>query len=123
MSDDLPPKSAGVRPLTANERGVLDALLGHEFPGVNELRVQARQASASPGCTCGCGTIALHVRDDSPRSSASHLVPVEGKVVGADGEQIGGVILFVTDGRLSSLEVYDFVDERLPMPSLDRVRW
>jgi hypothetical protein len=48
---------------------------------------------------------------------------VEGKVVGADGEQIGGLILFVTDGRLSSLEVYDFVDERLPMPSPDRVRW
>ena len=107
----------------ANEREVLDALLSHVFLGVDELRAQARQASASPGCTCGCGTIDLHVPDDSPRSSASSPVPVEGTVVGADGEPIGGLLLFVEDGRLSSLEVYSLVDDPLPMPLRERVRW
>jgi hypothetical protein len=122
MCGDLQPKGAGVRPLTGNERALLDALLRHEFPGVNELRVQARQTSASPGCTCGCGTLDLHVPDTAPRSSASSPVPVEGTVVGADGEPIGGLLLFVEDGRLSSLEVYSLVDDPLPMPLRERVR-
>jgi len=123
MSGDPSPKEAGVRPLASNERELLDALLRREFPGVGELRLQARQTSASPGCTCGCGTIALHVPDDSPRSSASHLVPVEGTVVTAEGEPIGGLLLFVDDGRLSSLEVYAYGDDPLPMPRPEQVRW
>ncbi len=88
-----------------------------------KLRVQARQVSASPGCTCGCGTLDLHVPDTVPRSAASGPVPVEGTVVGADGEPIGGLLLFVEDGRLSSLEVYSLVDYPLPMPLPERVRW
>lgn len=85
--------------------------------------MQARQVSASPGCTCGCGTIDLHVPDDGPPSSASSPVPVEGTVVGAGGEPIGGLLLFVDDGRLSSLEVYSLVDDPLPMPLPERVQW
>ena len=118
-----PHRAFGVRPLTSRELELLDALLRHEFPGVHELRVQARRTSASPGCTCGCGTLALHVPDTAPRSSASNPVPVEGTVVDAAGEPIGGLLLFLDDGRLSGLEVYSLVDDPLPLPSSDRVRW
>jgi hypothetical protein len=113
----------GVRPLTSNEVTLLDALLRHEFSGVDELRVQAGQVRASPGCTCGCGTLNLHVPDTAPRSGAGNPVPVEGTVVDADGEPIGGLLLFVDDGRLSGLEVYSLVDDPLPMPLPERVRW
>jgi hypothetical protein len=118
-----PQGAFGVRPLTGSELALLTAFLRHEFPGVDELRVQARQTSASPGCACGCGTLDLHVPDTVPRSSASSPVPVEGTIVGTNGESIGGLLLFVHDGRLSSLEVYSLVDDPLPMPLPAHVRW
>jgi hypothetical protein len=96
------------RPLTTSERALLDELLDSEFEGVEELRVQARSVSASTGCECGCVTVDLHVPDDLPTSSAESPAPVEGTVVDADGEPIGGVLLFVEQGRLAGLEVYSF---------------
>jgi hypothetical protein len=73
---------------------------------VEELREQARHATASTGCECGCVTIDLHVPEDLPGSPAGTEAPVEGTVVDARGEPIGGVLLFVENGRLSALEVY-----------------
>ena len=112
----------GARGLTAVERTLLDAFLAHDFPGVEELRAQARQATASQGCACGCGTVDLQVSDDLPRSVAESPVPVEGTVVGAGGEPTGGLLLFVEEGRLAGLEVYSF-DGPLPLPRVEQVRW
>jgi hypothetical protein len=40
------------------------------------------------------------------------------------GEGIGGVLLFVNDGYLSTLEVYDYRGGPiLPFPSVDRLRF
>ena len=103
----------GRRPLTTTERALLDALLEHEFEGVAELRDQAGSATASTGCECGCVTVDLHVPPGLPVSSAAGPAPVEGTVVDAEGEPIGGVLLFVEHGRLAGLEVYSF-DEPLP---------
>ena len=122
MRAESEPNEMDVRPLTRSERALLDAFLGNEFEGVAELRVQASQVSASPGCTCGCGTIDLHVPDAVPTSSASSPVPVEGTVVGGDGEPIGGLLLFIDGGHLSGLEVYSY-DEPLPLPRPEQVRW
>ncbi len=44
-------------------------------------------------------------------------------MIGMKGESIGGLLLFVDDGRLSSLEVHSLVDDPLPMPLPERVRW
>jgi hypothetical protein len=115
--------SADQRPLSRVERELLDALLAHDFAGVEELREQARSVLASRGCECGCGTIDLSPRDrNAPRSSASSPVVVEGRVVDVDGQAIGGLLLFLREGLLSSLEVYSY-DEPLPMPNLDQVVW
>ena len=104
--------SAARRPLTTTERALLDVLLDDEFAGAAELRVQARRATASTGCECGCVTIDLHVPDDVPVSAAG-TAPVEGTVVDADGEPIGAVLLYVEQGRLAGLEVHS-LDEPLP---------
>ena len=114
--------SAARRPLTTTERALLDALLDHEFDGVEELRAQARRATASTGCECGCVTIDLHVPEDVPVSSATGPAPVEGTVVDAAGEPIGGVLLFVRHGRISGLEVHS-LDEPLPVPAPERISW
>jgi hypothetical protein len=110
-------------PLTTDERRVLDELLAHDFPGVNALRVQAAAVYARKGCDCGCGTIDLiPMGTDLPRSDARSPVPAEGTVLDADGAAVGGLLLFVTDGLLASLEVYAY-DKPLPFPTIDRVLW
>ena len=111
------------RPLTGDERRLLDALLAHDFPGVAELRVQARDVTASRGCDCGCGTIELHVPPGAPSSSAANPAPVEGDVRDVRGGTVGGLLLFVSDGRLGALEVYSLLDDPLPLPALEQVSW
>jgi hypothetical protein len=111
------------RALTENERALLDALLSNDFPGVEPLRVQAHDVLAAPGCRCGCGTIDLCPQGTSPPgSAAASPVPAEGRVLGADGVDAGGLLLFLSDGRLASLEVYSY-DDPLPLPRPDRVIW
>jgi hypothetical protein len=109
--------------LTAEERCLLDGLLAYDFPGIQELRVQARERRARKGCTCGCGTIDLIVQDlGLPPSAAVSPVPVEGRVRGVDGEDVGGVLLFLSKGLLASFEVYSY-GEPLALPRSDQVTW
>jgi hypothetical protein len=115
--------STDQRRLSQGERALLDDLLAHDFAGVEPLREQARNVVASTGCGCGCGTINLAPQDqDAPHSTSSSPAEVEGRVLGADGDDIGGLLLFLKDGLLSSLEVYSY-DEPLPLPEPRRVIW
>jgi hypothetical protein len=109
--------------MSEDERALLTALLAHDFPGVEELREQALHVTAKKGCECGCGTIEF-VADGTPvpRSVATNPVPVDGLVATADGDEAGGLILFVTDGMLKSLEIYSHT-EPLPLPGLEQVTW
>ena len=45
-------------------------------------------------------------------------------VVDANGEPIGGIIVFVEDGRLSALEIYDWAGPGgiSPLPQSDRLQ-
>jgi hypothetical protein len=56
------------------------------------------------------------------RSTARSPVEVEGRVLDADAEDIGGLLLFLEEGLLSSLEVYSHFDP-LPLPELSQVIW
>jgi len=91
------------RPLTDEERALLDWLLGHGFPGANELRSQIERLTVAGKCTCGCPTI-YFAFDEEPvqrkgeRVISDHLAEVDGLPV--------GVMVFETNGVLSSLEVY-----------------
>ncbi|MFQ1003561.1 hypothetical protein [Modestobacter sp. SSW1-42] len=110
------------RPLTTTERALLDALLAHDFTGADLLRAQLDEATATPGCTCGCGTIDLHVPATAPSAGVAGPAPVEGTVTGPDGRPTGGVLLFVEDGRLARLDVTSYGDP-LPVPDPARVTW
>ena len=84
-------------------------LLAHEFRGVAPLRVQARTVLAAKGCECGCGTLDLVPQGtDLPRSDADSPVPVEGSVFNLDGEEIGGLLLFIRDGLLATFEIFSY---------------
>ena len=112
------------RPLTQNERALVNGLLSQSFEGVEALREQAKNlmADAIPGCTCGCGTINLLPNREAPRSRATSPVASAGVVRDEAGAEVGGLLLFLEDGRLASLEVYSF-DEPLPLPPVERVTW
>lgn len=88
------------RALTINEQQALAAMLAIDFPGAKELRAQAPTARVVRQCDCGCATIDLIVDPKLPVAPISTLVPVEAPT------KDGGLLLFVTDGRLSGLEIY-----------------
>ncbi|RJQ68062.1 hypothetical protein D5S17_32685 [Pseudonocardiaceae bacterium YIM PH 21723] len=94
------------RSLTPAERAALDTLLALDFPGVAELRVQAGTARVTGGCGCGCPSVDLRVDTATPPAAVTSSMPVEASV----GEQTGGMLLFVTEGRLSYLEYYPLDD-------------
>jgi hypothetical protein len=110
-------------PLVRAEVELLEGFLSHDFPGVEALRAQTRGLLAKRGCTCGCGTIDLIPQgEDLPRSTAADLVEVSGHVLDADGEPIGGVVLWLAGGLLNSLEVY-WYDRPIDLPAVRSVQW
>jgi hypothetical protein len=96
------------RTLTRDERRVLDLLLSQEFPGAAQLREQARLASVVGRCSCGCASIVLSVDHEACAPAIGSGSPVwsEAAVVGEDGMDVGGVILFLKEGYLEYLEIY-----------------
>jgi hypothetical protein len=92
------------RELRPDERAALDALLSIDFPGVAQLRIQARDARAGISCTCGCPTITLVSTASAPIAPVKQSVPVEGYYETATGEVDALLLLLVTDGRLAELE-------------------
>lgn len=78
---------------------------------------------AKKGCNCGCVTIDLiPAGTDITASTAENPAPIEGVVVDPDRTAVGGILLFLKDGVLASLEVFSY-DRPLPMPTMDSVRW
>jgi hypothetical protein len=94
------------RPLAADERAILDHLLSLEFEGVEQLRRQAAEATVVGRCDCGCPTIEIETTASALAVPLEgRLAPIEGRVLPIADEPSGDVILFVDDGRLSSLEL------------------
>ncbi len=75
-------------------------MLAIDFPGAKELRTQASTARVVGQCGCGCPIIHLIVDLTLPAAPINTLVPVEAPT------KDGGLLLFVTEGRLSGLEIY-----------------
>lgn len=94
------------RPLTDREREILDLLLPVDFPGVVELRDQAKSVSAEREGMI----IDLLVSAEGPRATVVNRTPVQA-VVDGDGYD-GGLLLFVDYGRLSALEYWWVTEER-----------
>jgi hypothetical protein len=113
------------RPLSDAEKCIIDFLLSQEFPGADELRSQVDQTLAIGKCDCGCPTINLKVAESAPRSlpqSGRGPLPYEGSVAPGGDDPVGGIILFSSDGYLSSLEFYGFEDSPPhDWPNLDQI--
>lgn len=111
------------RPLEAEERAVLLAVLRHaEFEGRDALLAQVKASSVVGYCECGCASVSLAVDPSAPPAhAASSPLPNEAEVLGPDEGCVGGVLIFLTHGYLSYLEVYDHGERISPFPPLERL--
>ncbi len=106
------------RPLNDDERAVLSLLLQPEFSGVAELRRQVAALRVVWQCDCGCPTVNFQVAGDAPLAGFSELSPVELRVSPEGGKPTGDILLFLKNGRLSSMEYVYYTDrppDRWPM--------
>jgi hypothetical protein len=106
------------RPLTERENDILDFLLSADFPGVEKLRKQAETILVTGRCDCGCATVYLTVDESLPTADEVEkyaAVDAAGRP-GADDAPPPELILFVRDGRLSSVEIvwYDSPIPKFP---------
>jgi hypothetical protein len=110
--------------LLAEERAALLALLDFaDFAGRDALREQASVVRAVGECPCGCATVGLVVDPACPSAGRTYRpIPNEADVLDADGENVGGVIVFADDGYLSGLEIFSYEDPINPFPPLDELR-
>jgi hypothetical protein len=111
------------RPLLDSERVALLAILdAQDFPGRDALRAQAASALVDGYCGCGCASVDLRVDDGAPRAVGTPSpIPNGAQVNDAAGEPIGGIIVFLDEGRLSLLEIFAYEDPISPIPPLNRL--
>jgi len=97
------------RPLSKDERALIEFLLSAEFRGRDELRDQLDHVEVVGICECGCGSIDLNVTGAPVRSPTESLIPSEAHTEGLD------VLVFARGGVLSLLELV-FYDDNAPRP-------
>jgi hypothetical protein len=105
---DAEPEAAGAqfpRPLTGREAEILGFMLSAGFPGDEVLREQAGHAVVVEQCTCGCATIDFGLEGDAPLAPEVQGAPLVQARARDMEEHPAGLMLFVRDGRLSSLEI------------------
>ena len=103
------------RPMTPREAEVLALMLARNDAALEALRAQASVARVRSMCGCGCATIDFDFDFDA--QGALPAAPVarfqlhasSRESLAAAGADPWGVILFVDEGRLASLELVWYV--------------
>ena len=110
--------------MLSEERATLFALLNFaDFDGRDALLEQANAVRVVGECPCGCATVGLVVDPGAPTAGKTYRpIPNEAEVLDADGENVGGVIVFAENGYLSGLEIFSYGDPINPFPPLDELR-
>ena len=116
------------RSLTERERDTLDLLLSVNAAGIDELREQALHVQAARW-DCGCASFNLSVdKQKAPRSTLrkSPLSEASPKEELGDADQHYELLLWVTEGWLSGVEIVDYVErhgEQSPQEIPPRSYW
>jgi hypothetical protein len=94
------------RPLNAAERRLLDFLLSADFAGRDALLEQAATVrTRGSSCDCGCPSFFLDPDRATEPAAVQDTVPVDAHGIDPGGNSVG-VLLFVTNGYLSEVEVF-----------------
>ena len=97
------------RPLSPEERRLLEWLIEHGTPEARDLRSQVEQARVVSHCRCGCPTVDLGITGMERTSGGSQILA---DFIGQTPEGFRvGVLLHAREGRLSELEVYNLSEK------------
>lgn len=99
--------------MTDAERAVLDFLLQADFPGVEALRGQARQAGVTGLCGCGCPSFGLAVdKSRAMRAETNPKVSIDVEAGSHSVDPYYELLLWTQDGWLGYVELVTYGDER-----------
>ena len=104
------------RPLEAEEQELIEALLGAARSGVGRYLGQLARVEVVGRCRCGCPSVDLEIESRSRNGTPTPLVLADAE--SPEGIPVG-VILWVSGGALSGLEVHPWDGARgvrLPRP-------
>src|SRR6266550_8436263 len=79
MSNGQHYRVADGRPLSGEERTLLEWLLAHGFPNVGRYAAQLPRVTVVSRCTCGCPTIDLAVDGKQTFGASELIADVEGR--------------------------------------------
>src|ERR1700733_6498604 len=91
------------RPITAEERNLIEWLLRHGKPGSEHFLSQVDSLTVAWKCLCGCQTVNFALQGEAVAQAPENILADFLATVA--GEDVG-IILFQRGGHLSSLEVY-----------------
>ena len=94
------------RPLSENERAVIEQLLSVEFPEVEFFRAQVPAIRVTGMCPCGCGTLQFRVDRERAERAPSPAWD-DGPDVIVEGDERSWLMLFQDGGWLTELEHVD----------------
>jgi hypothetical protein len=108
------------RPLSAQESELLTWLLEHGFRGAPEFASQIPRLTVVGRCTCGCPTISFAFDGVPVKRKGEQLI--SDYIADVNGHQMG-IMVFQTNGLLSSLEVYSCpgTDEPFGLPPIQNI--
>lgn len=97
------------RPLTKEERALLEWLIANGEPDAQQYASQLSELKVVGRCTCGCPSLdlAAGVREERTTGPSHVLADFDGITV--EGVQVG-VILHAREGQVSELEIYAIDD-------------
>ena len=111
-----------VRPLTDQERRLLEWLLQHGTPQAADYLHQLPRVSVVSRCGCGCPTIDLAVGGYAASPGSATTILADGFGVSPEGVHCG-IILHGREGLISELEVYPNEWERraFSLPHIENI--
>jgi hypothetical protein len=111
------------RPLTEEERKLLEWLLANGSPDAKPYIAQIANVNVVGKCTCGCPTIDLALGDREQRKTAPSIILADFVGKTTEGIEVG-VIVHAREGEISELEVYAIPDWKGPfnLPSIESLK-
>ena len=111
------------RPLTEEERKLLEWLLTNGSPEAKPYLSQIANVNVVGKCTCGCPTIDLALGDRAQRKTAPSTILADFVGKSPEGVEVG-VIVHAREREISELEVYAIPDWKGPfnLPSVESLK-
>jgi hypothetical protein len=108
------------RPLTQHERDLIRWLLEHSQLEASRYLCQIDKLSVFEKCSCGCPTVYFAL--DGVRVARKGEELLSDWLAEVDGEEVG-LMLFQTNNKISSLEVYSLAGTEKPfgLPGIESI--